>query len=389
MKSKIEIRGVIVDGWYDGEWAQSYIARGLWTPDSRVRKQLQDAEKAGAEIDVFISSQGGSVVAGNDILGAIQRYPHAKSITVGAFAASMAANIILQAKVPVKAHANSILLFHGAWGVTVGGEGAHTDTAELLDQINEPIKSGLAAKGVPKDVIDEGFAEGRQFTMTAADALKWGIVDEIIGETAAANARMTKDDESAILAAGAKLDVAACSAWETIFPASDPAAAAVPPAVAAAVPPAVAAAVPPAPLPSAEETIGRLRAELTTAKAQASAVQSAADKRISAMTADHTKAVSDFKATFDSLKAEFAAFRAQAESDAAAAADRISKLESSLEDEKKAHAALTGRALLDDGSGVDSTPKSWPEAVKSFGLAEALRRFPDLAAEYRKTHLRR
>lgn len=377
MKSKIEIRGVIVDGWYDGEWAQPYIARGLWTPDSRVLKQLQDAEKAGAEIDVFISSQGGSVVAGNDILGAIQRYPHAKSITVGAFAASMAANIILQSKVPVKAHANSILLFHGAWGVTVGGEGAHTDTAELLDQINEPIKAGLAAKGVPQDVIDEGFSEGRQFTMTAADALKYGIVDEIIGEPAAANARMTNEDESAILANGAKLDVAACSAWEKSFPASDPAAAVTPPAPSAP------------PLASADETIGRLRAELTTTKAQASAVQSAADKRIAAMTATHQKAISDFKRTFDSLKAEFDAFRTQAESDAAAAADRISTLESSLEDEKKAHAALTGRALLDDDSGANATPKSWSEAVQQFGIAEASRRFPDLAAEYRKAHLRR
>jgi hypothetical protein len=147
--------------------------------------------------------------------------------------------------------------------------------------------------------------------------------------------------------------------------------------------------VPPAPLPSAEETIGRLRAELTTAKAQASAVQSAADKRIAAMTATHQKAISDFKSTFDSLKAEFDAFRTQAESDAAAAADRISTLESSLEDEKKAHAALTGRALLDDDSGANATPKSWSEAVQQFGIAEASRRFPDLAAEYRKTHPRR
>ena len=404
MKNKIEIRGVIVDGWYDGEWAQQFIARGLWTPDSRVLKQLQDSAKAGAEIEVYISSQGGSVVAGNEILAAIQGYPHAKSITVGSFAASMAANIILQAKCPVKAHANSILLFHGAWGVTVGGEGAHTDTAELLDQINAPIRAGLAAKGVPQDVIDEGFSEGRQFTMTAADALNYGIVDEIIGEPAAANARMTKEDASAILANGAKLDVAACSAWETIFSESaaaaavpPAAAAAVPPAAAAAaaavppaaVPPAAAAAVPPAPLPSAEETIGRLRAELTTAKAQASAVQSAADKRIAAMTATHQKAISDFKSTFDSLKAEFDAFRTQAESDAAAAADRISTLESSLEDEKKAHAALTGRALLDDDSGANATPKSWSEAVQQFGIAEASRRFPDLAAEYRKTHPRR
>lgn len=364
-KQTIQIRGVIVDGWYDGEWAAEYIGRGLWTPESRVRKQLADAAKAGDDVEIVISSQGGSVMSGNDMLAAIQEYPHAKSITVGAFAASMAANIILQAGIPVKAHKNSIFLFHGAWGVTLGGEGAHTDTAALLDQINEPIKQALAAKGVPQDQIDAGFEEGRQYTMTAEQAKSFGIVDEIIGEVAAPAAKMTKDDEKALLSQGATLDIAACSAWEqALEPPTEPT----------------------PPQQSSEEVIGRLRAELSNAKTQSSAVQSACDKRISALMAENKTSISDLQSKHDSLQAEYTAFRTQAESDSKAATDRISGLEVDLKQAKDAHAALSGRALLGESDAGEETPASWPKAVEKFGLAAAMKRFPALAKEYRKNN---
>ena len=380
-KQIVQIRGVIVDGWYDGEWAQEYIGRGLWTPESRFRNQLDTASKAGDELEVIISSQGGSVIAGNDILAAIQGYPHAKSITVGAFAASMAANIILQAGCPVRAHKNSILLFHGAWGVTIGGEGSHTDTAELLDQINEPIKAGLLAKGVPKKIIDEGFAEGRQFTMTAEQAKGYGIVSEIIGEAAPAIEKMTKEDEAALLAQGSTLDVAACSAWESAMPGEPPTIPVVPKA-----------SVPSPDLPEVvpaiafEETIGRLRAELTQARTQASSVQSACDKRISALMAEHKISISELQAKFDSTQAEYTAFRAQTETEAQAATDRITDLEGTLTKEKDAHAQLSGQALLGNGEGSDDAPTSWPDAVSKFGLAVAQKRFPELAKAYKETH---
>ena len=363
-KMKINIRGVIVDAWYDGDWCQTYIERGLWTPDSFVRRQLANAEKEGAEIEIVISSQGGSVFAGNDILAAIQEYPHAKTIVVGSFAASMAANIVLQAGIPVKAHKNSILLFHGAWGVTIGGDGAHSDTAELLEQINEPIKQALAAKGVPQDQIDAGFGEGRQYTMTAEQAKSFGIVDEIIGEMAAPAAKMTKADEDALLSQGATLDIAACSAWES----------------------AITDTPETPPVPNAEETIGRLRAELSSYKGQASAVQSACDKRISALMLEHKITISDLQTKHDSLQAEYTAFRAQSESDTKAATDRISGLEVELTQSKNAHAALSGRALLGGDGGGDESPASWPEAVDKFGLTVAMKRFPALAKEYRANH---
>lgn len=376
IKQQIQIRGVIVDGWYDGEWAETYIGRGLWTPESRVRKQLADAAKAGDDVEIIISSQGGSVMSGNDMLAAIQEYPHGKSITVGAFAASMAANIILQAGVPVRAHKNSLLLFHGAWGVTIGGEGAHTDTAELLDQINEPIKKALAAKGVPKEQIDEGFAEGRQYTMTADQAKAFGIVDEIIGELAAPAAPMTDDDQKAILEHGAKLDVAACSAWQSAITdnLSKPTTST-----------GTEGSLRPPVVPNSEETIGRLRAELTNSKTQSSAVQSACDKRIAALMAEHKTTLSDLQTKHDSTSAEYTAFRAQAESDAKAASDRIATLEANLTEAKNRHAALSGQALLGNDEG-DNKPTSWPDAVAKFGLEVAQKRFPQLAQEYRTKH---
>lgn len=367
-KQKIQIRGVIVDAWYDGAWAAEYIDRGLWTPESRIRSQLAAAETAGDEIEIVISSQGGSVVAGNEMLAAIQAYPHGKSITVGAFAASMAANIVLQAGVPVRAHKNSIMLFHGAWGLTIGGEGAHVDTAEMLDQINEPIKLALAAKGVPQNLIDDGFAEGRQFTMTADQAKGYGIISEVIGEAAPIIAKMTKDDEKALLEQGSTLDVAACSAWEQSIQEQSP-------------PPAPNSAL------SAEETIGRLRAELSGAKSQASSVQSACDKRIAALMAEHKTTISDLQSGFDSMKAEYASFRQQAESDAKASLDKTTGLEGELAQAKDAHAKLSGQALLGGGGdGSQASATSWPAAVAEFGLSVAMQRFPSLAKQYKATH---
>ena len=376
MTKQISIRGVIVDGWYDGEWASQYIERGLWTPESRFRAQVEAAQKAGDDVDIYISSQGGSVVAGNDILACINGASNVTGITVGAFAASMAANIVLQAGVPVKAHKNSLFLFHGAWGVTIGGEGAHTDTATMLDQINEPIMKALKALGVPQDKIDEGFAEGRQFTMTADEAKQYGIVHEIIGEVAAPAERMTEDDTAALLAQGATLDVAACSAWQSadIDSLSTP----------DSVPPPVAGSTTPPPAADAD-TIGRLRAELAAARSQASSIQSALDKRIAAMTTDHAKALSDLQTQHDSMKAEYASFRQQAESDAKAASERIAGLEANLKQAKDQHAALSGQALLGDGDG-ESSPASWPEAVDKFGIKQALRKFPQLAQEFKTTH---
>ena len=121
---RIEIRGVIVSGNYDGEWADQYIQRGIFTPESRVRKAFAEADD---DVELYINSQGGSVFAGNEIVNVIQAFRatgRKVEITVGALAASMAAIIVANADASdVKVHQNSRIMFHGALMLTEGGAG--------------------------------------------------------------------------------------------------------------------------------------------------------------------------------------------------------------------------------------------------------------------------
>jgi hypothetical protein len=112
-------------------------------------------------------------------------------------------------------------------------------------------------------------------------------------------------------------------------------------------------------------------------------VQSACDKRIAALMAEHKTTISDLQSKHDSLQSEYTAFRTQSENDAKAATERISVLEGSLKQAKDAHAALSGQALLGSDGGGDESPASWPNAVDTFGLGEAMKRFPQLAQEYK------
>ncbi len=366
---KIEIRGVIVNSSYDGDWAKSYIERGLFTPDSHVRRELAKAEKDGVDIEIVISSQGGSVMAGNDMLNAIQEYPHGKTITIGAFAASTAANIILQAGCKVRAFSNSILLYHGAWSVTIGGDGAHDDTSKLLNQVNEPIREGLVRFGVPADVIEEGFREGRQLTMTAHEAASYGIVDEIIKGYATKPAKITDEEEQALVKQGSTLDIAAFSAWQGED--SDTENEDTPEEEQEEEPDEEQEETPEEP-ESSEQVIGRLKAELSKATAHTKAIQSAADKRVVAA-----------EKALQKMTSEYEAYRDESEKAMAEATEKMNALEEDLKKSEDAHAQLSGRALLVDGEGSGyDTPTSWHDAVDKFGLNEAMKRFPELQQEY-------
>ena len=84
MAKRISIRGVIVGSAYDTEWAADYIQRGIFTPESAFQRAL--AEAGGDPVEIYISSQGGDVVAGGEIRNAIAEYPGEKCVVVGAFA---------------------------------------------------------------------------------------------------------------------------------------------------------------------------------------------------------------------------------------------------------------------------------------------------------------
>lgn len=359
---RIELRGVILDASFDFEWLDKYVDKGIFTPESRIRSQLKAAAEAGDDVDLYISSQGGSVVAANEIIAAFADYPHGKSITVGAFAASMAANIALQAGVPVRAYNNTLFLFHGAWGVTLGGKDAHGDTAKMLDQINEPIRAALAAKGVPADMIEAGFGEGRELTMTAAEAKEWGIVSEIIDEPAPLVARLEKSDEDDILAHGSEIPVAACAAWQKH--AEDDEAVAESPVEEATVAEATVEETPGEETPPAQSAelspdVAALVDRMAHLESQRRDMQSQRDK-LAAQLADEQKAREEERAALQ------------------ASVDALTQAKTNLE------SRLAGMALNALGTPTGGCAQSWPEALSECGGYEgAMRKYPHLAEAYR------
>jgi ATP-dependent Clp protease protease subunit len=183
--NKIHVRGVIVPSSYDGEWANDYIEKGMFIPESRLRKQIEGADKKQA-LELYINSPGGSVFAGNEMINAVNAWSketgQAVNVTVGAMAASMAAAMIVNVKSSkVSAHKNSKIMFHGAWSETVGGSEAHKDQADLLAKINNDLKATLVSKyALAPEQVDEWFAEGRAGWVTAEDAKKMGMVSDIV-----------------------------------------------------------------------------------------------------------------------------------------------------------------------------------------------------------------
>lgn len=356
---RIELRGVILDASFDIEWLDKYVEKGIFTPESRIRSQLKAAAEAGDDVELYISSQGGSVVAGNEIIAAFADYPHGKSITVGAFAASMAANIALQAGVPVRAHNNTLFLFHGAWGVTLGGKDAHGDSAKMLDQINEPIRAALAAKGVPADMIEAGFEEGRELTMTAAEAKEWGIVSEIIDEPAPLVARLEKSDEDDILAHGTEIPVAACAAWQTHLNAEDGGAVEDTPDAEAPDAEAPVADAPVAPSAELSPDVAALVDRMAHLESQRRDMQSQRDK-LAAQLADEQKAREEERAALQ------------------ASVDALTQAKTNLE------SRLAGMALNALGTPTGGCAQSWPEALSECGgYEDAMRKYPHLAEAYR------
>lgn len=370
---RIELRGVIVSGNYDGEWADQYIQRGIFTPESRVRKAFAEADD---DVELYINSQGGSVFAGNEIVNVIHAFRatgRKVEITVGALAASMAAIIVANSDASdVKVHQNSRIMFHGALMLTEGGAGAHEDSASLLASINQQVIDKLTGKNPDmSDEIKGWFEEGRAGWLSAQQAVDMGIAGSIIGEDADAAPKVSKDAAQAMLENGG-MDIAAFD-FE-------------PPKAEAG-------------YTGTEETNGAFvpLAEYETLKARLSGLQSAKDKEIAALKDDLAKAedrftgekiaaekmIDDLKVEQAKLKADLEAVKTELSAAKSESEKAIDDLAAECERRKTAearHAALVGGVLrAEDG---ESDNLTWPAVSQRLGYAEAKKRYPELYAQY-------
>lgn len=144
--------------------------------------QSEDASK---DVSVYINSPGGSVTAGLAIYDTMQ-FLKCDVVTycVGQ-AASMGA-VLLAAGAKGKRHAlpGARIMIHQPWG---GAQGAasdiHIQSQEILrlkDYLN-----GILAKHTGKAIKTVAKDTDRDFFMSAAEAVKYGLVDDVLGATPA------------------------------------------------------------------------------------------------------------------------------------------------------------------------------------------------------------
>ena len=323
---RIEIRGVIAPSSCDQEWYKDLIAKGMITPENRIREALATA---GDDVELYINSRGGSVFSGNEIVNALKTFKATGKrleITVGAMAASMAANIVAMAGADrVKAFSNAKFMFHGAIGGTEGGKGAHEDSAALLDSVNADVVATLTAlPKAKKSEVKGWFEEGRAGWLSAKQALDMGLIHEIVDATDAPLASLEKDAAQKMLEAG--FDVAALDFEEPV------------------------------------ENV--TRAEFDTLMARFTGLQSAKDREIAALGTTHTEAITALKS--DHLNAlagkdnEIVALKAQVTdftAKLATAAEEFGKVTASLNAEQGAHATTKATLVTTDKQLTDAKAK--------------------------------
>ena len=164
-------RIVFISGEVNDDMANAVCAQLLFL-------QSQDPKK---EISVYVNSPGGSVTAGLAIYDTMQFVKCPVATYCIGQAASMGA-VLLTAGTKGRRFSlpNSRIMIHQPWG---GAEGKASDieiTAKeilrLKDRLNEILAkhSGRTFEDVVKDTDRDHF-------MSAEEAKKWGLIDEVLG----------------------------------------------------------------------------------------------------------------------------------------------------------------------------------------------------------------
>jgi len=139
-----------------------------------------EAEDPKKDIFLYVNSPGGSVSAGLGIVDTMNHIkPDVATVCVG-MAASMGSVILSQgAKGKRSALPNAEVMIHQPWGGVQGQASDIEITARHILKTRESLNKMLAkATGKPLSQIEKDT--DRDFFMTAEEAKKYGIVDEIL-----------------------------------------------------------------------------------------------------------------------------------------------------------------------------------------------------------------
>lgn len=168
---KIDVKGVIIPN--DDAWIYEWFEIDHTNP-AKVESAL--AEAGGEDVDVEINSGGGDVFAGSEIYSAIRAYEGKVKIHVTGIAASAASVIAMAGDSDISPTAQMML--HNVSMMQSGDYHDHDKASEILQTANKAVaaayveKTGMEEKDALKLMDKESW-------LTAAQAVEYGLIDEI------------------------------------------------------------------------------------------------------------------------------------------------------------------------------------------------------------------
>lgn len=149
----------------------------------------REMAQAGDTLDLYIDSPGGDVMTSNTMSTMIAEWclanPKAKcTCVIGGLCASAAANIVakLPANFTVSCHEDSLIMYHSAYAMVMGGPDALRDNAVLMDLVNSVVIDKLISKTTLDETrIRTAFKEGREMWLDGKEAVACGLANNIRG----------------------------------------------------------------------------------------------------------------------------------------------------------------------------------------------------------------
>ena len=321
---------------------------------------------AGEDIEIAINSPGGSITAGIAIANMVKGAANKITARVYGIAASMA-SVIACAAPDLRMFRSSFMMIHNPWGSMTGEADQLRQAADVLDSMKAAMMDFYASKfpGVDKAALDQLVSE--ETWMLGSELTTFGLAATI------------EDDP---------IEMAACVKGPAMF-------AKIPDAAKrfyAADP-----AMKPLPPPQSPEVLALVAraetfaAELTAAKARIGGLVETVAARDLALQQAQAKADAaetqrrDHQARADRLTAELEQART---SHVAAISERDGKITTLTASQTALEARLAGMTLNALKTPFDAVATTWDGALKECGgsYEAAKAKYPQLAADYQKTH---
>ena len=172
----VEAENYVRDDWW-GHWEESERSA------NHFREVLAEHPDV-TQINIYISSDGGSVREGTSIYNQLKRHPAHKTVYVDSWAASIA-SVIAMAGDEVIMPRNTLMMIHNAWSEAVGSAAELRKAADDLDVINEAARQAYLLKAGDRLNEEELVAMMDAETwLTAEQCIELGLADRLADQDA-------------------------------------------------------------------------------------------------------------------------------------------------------------------------------------------------------------